>query len=252
MSLKKNTRKEERPELTIVIPVFNEIGNVESLTSEIERALAGSLRFEIVFVNDSSDDGTLEALKVLKSQKSYLRVFTHKKRCGQSAAILTGVRVAKASLVATLDGDGQNNPKDLTKLYDVYVNSSEKDNKLMICGYRSKRQDNFIKVLSSKVANSIRSKLLRDGTIDTGCGIKLFRAQDFLDLPIFDHMHRFLPALILRDGGRIISTEVVHRSRGHGNSKYGLFDRLWVGIIDICGVMWLKRRKINVEVDELE
>jgi len=251
MVFEEYTNNEECPDLTVVIPVFNEIGNIENLTSEIEKTLLGSLNFEIVFVNDSSDDGTLEMLKVLKSQKPYLRVFSHKKRFGQSAAIVTGVRAAKGSLVATLDGDGQNNPEDLINLYNLYVKSSGNENKIMICGYRLKRQDNFIKVLSSKVANSIRSKLLGDNTIDTGCGIKLFKAQDFLDLPIFDHMHRFLPALLLRDGGRIISTEVVHRSRGHGNSKYGLFDRLWVGIIDIFGVMWLKHRKIKVEVEEI-
>jgi dolichol-phosphate mannosyltransferase len=238
--------------LSVVVPVHNEADNLEPLILEIQAALDGVVSYEIIYINDYSRDGTPEKLVQLNRKIDVLRVLTHQKQSGQSAAVRSGVMAAGAPLVATLDGDGQNNPADIPNLLTAYREQSGSNPKLMICGHRAKRQDSFTKRISSKIANSIRASLLGDSTPDTGCGLKIFRVQDFLDLPNFDHMHRFLPALMIRSGGQVVSVEVSHRPRERGKSKYGTMDRLWVGITDLIGVMWLKRRQINPEVEESE
>ena len=236
----------------MVVPVHNEADNIEPLITEIMTALEGVESYEIIYVNDCSRDGTPEKLTALNRQTACLRVLTHAKQAGQSAAIRTGVKAARGALIATLDGDGQNDPADVPNLLRAYQENLAGNPKIMIAGHRAQRQDSFIKRLSSKVANGIRASLLGDATPDTGCGLKVFRREDYLELPNFDHMHRFLPALMLRNGGKVISVEVSHRSRERGKSKYGTLDRLWVGIIDLFGVMWLKRRAVNPNVEESE
>ena len=227
------------PALSVVVPVHNELDNVANLISEIVATLSGVCTFEMVFVNDASKDGTLAVLTTLLTQHLNLRVYSHTKQSGQSTAVRTGVMRASADWVVTLDGDGQNNPADIPKLL------SERDNcGLQACfaGWRKDRRDTWLKRVSSKVANAVRSRLLRDATPDSGCGIKLFPRRAFLELPYFDHMHRFLPALFARSGLPTKSVVVSHRARVAGVSKYGLWNRLWVGIVDIIGVAWLQRR----------
>jgi len=234
--------KDYLPELSVVIPVHNEAGNIRPLVGEIRAALDGLLEYEIVYVDDGSSDATLQYLIELRSEFSRLRLLCHQRSCGQSAAVLTGVRAARAPWIATLDGDGQNDPADIPALLAARDESAAAHGPQLICGYRRRRKDNWLKRLSSRVANRVRSSLLRDNTPDTGCGLKLFKRDTFLALPHFDHMHRFLPALVLRSGGQIACVEVNHRPRVHGKSNYGLHNRLWVGIVDMFGVMWLQRR----------
>ncbi len=244
-----DTNIQSAPALSVVVPVHNEVENIEPLIAEIMATLEGVERYEIIYINDCSRDSTLERLTSLDQKFKVLRVLTHQKRSGQSAAIRTGVKAARGDLIATLDGDGQNDPEDIPKLLKAYREQAVADARILIAGFRARRQDSFIKRLSSKIANGIRSSLLGDATPDTGCGLKIFRREDFLDLPGFDHMHRFLPALMIRNGGQVISVEVSHRPREHGKSKYGTLDRLWVGIMDLIGVLWLKRRPINPSVN---
>ncbi|MEO5702844.1 MAG: glycosyltransferase family 2 protein [Gammaproteobacteria bacterium] len=227
------------PELSVVIPVHNEAENIGPLVSEIRATLDGMFDYEIIYVDDGSSDDTLQRLTELRREVAHLRVFHHQKSCGQSTAVLTGVHAARAAWIVTLDGDGQNDPADIPALLAA---RGEPDAPQLICGYRRKRNDTWLKRLSSRVANGVRAGLLKDNTPDTGCGLKLFSRAAFLKLPHFDHMHRFLPALVLRNGGRVAGVNVNHRPRGHGKSNYGLHNRLWVGIIDIVGVMWLQRR----------
>ncbi len=244
-----DTNIQSAPALSVVVPVHNEVENIEPLIAEIMATLEGVERYEIIYINDCSRDSTLERLTSLDQKFEVLRVLTHQKRSGQSAAIRTGVKAARGDLIATLDGDGQNDPEDIPKLLKAYREQAVADARILIAGFRARRQDSFIKRLSSKIANGIRSSLLGDATPDTGCGLKIFRREDFFDLPGFDHMHRFLPALMIRNGGQVISVEVSHRPREHGKSKYGTLDRLWVGIMDLIGVLWLKRRPINPSVN---
>lgn len=244
-----DTNIQSTPALSVVVPVHNEVENIEPLIAEIMATLEGVERYEIIYINDCSRDSTLERLTSLDQKFKVLRVLTHQKRSGQSAAIRTGVKAARGDLIATLDGDGQNDPEDIPKLLKAYREQAVADARILIAGFRARRQDSFIKRLSSKIANGIRSSLLGDATPDTGCGLKIFRREDFFDLPGFDHMHRFLPALMIRNGGQVISVEVSHRPRERGKSKYGTLDRLWVGIMDLIGVMWLKRRPINPSVN---
>ena len=196
------------------------------------------MKHEIIYVNDGSTDATLSTLKQLQKKYKQLRVISHQQSCGQSTAVRTGVKFARYDWVATLDGDGQNNPADIPKLIDAVSEGVE----LVGGNRRLSRRDTFIKRISSVIANTVRSAMLRDDTPDTGCGLKLFQREAFLDLPYFDHMHRFLPALIKRRGGKIVSVHVQHRNREHGKSNYGTIDRLIVGIVDLFGVAWLQRR----------
>jgi dolichol-phosphate mannosyltransferase len=228
-------------DLSVVVPVLNEAENVAALVAEIAAALDGLVAYEMVYVDDGSTDGTVVALMALTSQYPALRIIRHAKRCGQSAAIRTGVKAATGRFIATLDGDGQNDPADIPKLW-AQVRKDPTAKPLMLAGQRAKRQDSWSKRYSSKAANKIRRSLLKDDTPDTGCGLKLFPRDVFLDFPYFDHMHRFLCALMIRAGGEIISVPVNHRPRLRGASKYGFWDRLWVGIFDLIGVIWLQQR----------
>lgn len=240
------------PKLSVVIPARNEAGNLPVLFDEIRRALDGRLPFEIVCVDDGSDDETPSELKGLLKQSGDLRVIRHDASCGQSTAVLSGVRASRAPLIATLDGDGQNDPADIPALLDAW-DAQRGDNPLLIIGHRTARHDTWLRRLSSRIANGVRGWLLGDRTPDSGCGLKVFRRADYLNLPYFDHMHRFTPALILRDGGRAVSVPVGHRPRREGKSKYGLHNRLWVGIVDLFGVRWLMRRSRRPgDVQELE
>jgi dolichol-phosphate mannosyltransferase len=234
--------------LSVVVPVRNEAGNIEPLVKEIAAVLGRLPAFEIVYVDDGSDDGTAAELARLRAVVRQLRVVTHARSCGQSTAILTGVSRASYPWVATLDGDGQNDPADILKLLDRLAAAAPEENLQMLTGWRALRRDTWLRRLSSRVANGVRARILRDRTPDTGCGLKLFSREVFLRLPYFDHMHRFLPALVRRQGGQVESVVVSHRPRTRGISKYGLFDRLWVGIVDLAGVGWLMARSHVPEV----
>lgn len=230
------------PELSLVIPVRNEADNIAPLIAEIRAALDGKLDYEVIYVDDGSDDASPQRLRDARRDFARLRVIRHRQSCGQSTSILSGVRAARSEWIATLDGDGQNDPADILKLHAESRAAAPPAHLQLIAGYRRKRRDTWLKRLSSRVANAVRGRMLRDYTPDTGCGLKLFARDTFLALPYFDHMHRFLPALFLRHGGSVTSVEVNHRPRTRGTSNYGLFDRLWVGIVDMLGVMWLQRR----------
>jgi dolichol-phosphate mannosyltransferase len=228
-------------DLSVVIPVKNEATNVAPLVAELRAALDGLLDYEIVFVDDGSEDGTAAEVARLQAEAPHVRLLRHMRCCGQSAAIRSGVRAARAAWIATLDGDGQNDPANIPKLWRIGLTAPEAP-PLLIAGYRESRQDGWTKRFASQIANRVRRRLLGDDTPDTGCGLKLFPRSLFLDLPYFDHMHRFLPALVLREGGIVRSIRVNHRARRGGVSKYGIFDRLGVGVVDLFGVIWLKRR----------
>jgi len=229
------------PAVSVVVPVRNEAGNIALLVAEIAKALEGQWSFEVVYVDDGSTDATEAELKRLMTQHAWLRRVRHKQSCGQSAAVRTGVAAARAPIVATLDGDGQNDPKFIPAL----VRALEAGNPRvgLVAGQRVGRKSGGFKKLQSKIANAVRGAVLRDGTRDTGCGLKAFRRAVFLGLPYFDGLHRFLPALIRREGLDIGYVDVVDRPRAHGVSNYGLWDRLWIGIFDLAGVWWLIRRK---------
>ncbi len=239
----------DTPALSIVIPVLNEAENVAPLTHEIVAALGSSLPFEVVFVDDGSTDQTVAHVRDLQREISRVRLLRHAARCGQSAAIRTGVRAARAQWVVTLDGDGQNDPRDIPLLMRVLHEDATNAVKL-VTGIRRARRDSWMRRASSRVANTVRRLLLDDGTPDTGCGIKLFHRDTFLEIPAFDHMHRFLPALFQREGARVVSIDVHHRPRVFGRSKYGVGNRLWVGIVDLFGVRWLMRRTSRVDAIE--
>jgi dolichol-phosphate mannosyltransferase len=238
-------------DLSVVVPVKDEEGNIAPLIKEICSVLDGLLAYEIVYVDDGSSDQTWERLVALSAELSQLKIVRHRKCCGQSIAIYTGVKAARAPLVATLDGDGQNDPADIPRLLEVFNSSDSPVGLQLVIGHRRKRQDNWLKRISGRVANRVRGYLLKDRTPDTGCGLKLFPRETFLDLPFFDHMHRFLPALIIRNGGAVLSVSVNHRPRQHGQSHYGIWDRLWLGLVDLLGVMWLQRRSKTAEVEEV-
>jgi dolichol-phosphate mannosyltransferase len=229
------------PELSIVLPVHNEADNIGPLVDEIVAALDGRVPYEIVAVDDHSSDDTPRRLEEKARTVAALRIIRHGRNAGQSTAVHSGVRFACAPLIATLDGDGQNDPADIPALLDAY-RARHADRPLLIAGHRTDRRDTFVTRASSKIANAVRGFMLKDRTPDTGCGLKLFERDTFLALPYFDHMHRFLPALVLRAGGEVMSVPVRHRPRTRGASHYGIHNRLWVGLVDLCGVMWLTRR----------
>lgn len=237
-----------QPQVSVVVPVFNERDNIAPLVREITAALRGVLPFEIVYVDDCSKDDSRAVLKALQTEVPELRVFGHSRQSGQSTAIRNGVKQARADWIATLDGDGQNDPADIPKL--LAARDAADPAIKLFAGWRVQRKDSGSKRWASKAANAIRSRLLRDETPDTGCGIKLFERAVFLDLPYFDHMHRYLPALVKRAGWRSVSVPVNHRERGAGVSKYNNLGRAWVGIADLRGVSWLiKRSKITDTVE---
>ncbi len=237
------------PLLSVVVPVRNEAPNIRPLIVEITAALRG-LDHQIVYVDDGSSDATAAELRAMLQEQPRLTVRRHRASCGQSAAIVTGVRAAAGEWIATLDGDGQNDPADIARL----LQQARSDNgpaPVLFAGYRTERRDSPMKRFSSQVANRVRRALLRDATPDSGCGLKLFRRAAFLELPHFDHMHRFLPALFIRAGGRVRSVPVNHRHRLRGRSNYGTLDRLAVGVVDLAGVAWLQRRWRRPEVETL-
>jgi dolichol-phosphate mannosyltransferase len=240
------------PALSVVVPVHDEAENVQPLVEEIGRALDGWIDYEIVYVDDASGDATPQLLADLARRHTRLRVLRHVTNCGQSTAIATGVRHARSPVVVTLDGDGQNDPADIQQLWQRWqTERAPGDNvPLLLAGWRVQRRDTVLRRFSSRVANGVRSRLLGDATPDTGCGLKMFERETFLRLPFFDHMHRFMPALVLRQGGRVVSVPVRHRPRMLGRSHYGVWNRLWVGIVDICGVIWLRRRMRLTAVQE--
>jgi dolichol-phosphate mannosyltransferase len=228
------------PAVAVVVPVRNETGNIAPLVAEIATALDGQWPFEIVYVNDGSTDGTEAELQRLMAFYPYLRRVRHKHSCGQSAAVRSGVSAARAPIVVTIDGDGQNDPAFIPAILRTLEAGAPAMG--MVAGQRTARKGKF-KSFQSRIANAVRGAVLRDGTRDTGCGLKAFRRDTFLNLPYFDGLHRFLPALVKRDGFTIGYVDVVDRSRHTGVSNYGLWDRLWVGILDLAGVWWLIRRK---------
>ena len=239
-----------QPQLSVVIPAFNEEGNIGALLAECVAALRGVVDFEVIFVDDHSRDGTLAALQAAKAHTPELRVIAHETQSGQSTAIRTGVKAARGAWVATLDGDGQNDPADLPKL--LAARDAGAPGVKLYAGWRVNRQDTGSKKWASKWANGIRSRLLRDATPDTGCGTKLFERAAFLDLPYFDHMHRYLPALMQRAGWQTVSVPVNHRPRGAGASKYTNLGRALVGVRDLMGVAWLIKRSKLTATRELE
>jgi dolichol-phosphate mannosyltransferase len=229
--------------LSVVVPARDEAPNIVPLVGEIRRALEGRFDYEIICVDDGSEDRLHDALRAARAEMgARLRVLRHERSCGQSTAVWNGVRAANGEVIATLDGDGQNDPADVPRVVETLL-EHERDSVRLVTGHRTRRSDSFIRVLSSRIANGVRGTLLKDRTPDTGCGLKAFRREVFLALPYFDHMHRFLPALIQRQGGRVLSVPVNHRSRTRGRSKYGIHNRLWVGIVDLIGVAWLLRRE---------
>jgi len=243
----------ESPQLSVVVPVFNEQDNVAPLVGEIVAALRGRASdeggdFEIVYVDDHSTDATFDTLRRLKAEVPELRVLRHVTNSGQSTAIRTGVKAARGQWIATLDGDGQNDPADIPKLLAQRAQSAAEVK--LFAGWRVNRQDSGSKRWASRLANAIRTRMLRDDTPDTGCGTKLFEREAFLELPFFNHMHRYLPALMQRAGWKTLSVPVNHRHRSTGVSKYNNLDRALVGIADLRGVAWLIRRGKVTRVEE--
>jgi dolichol-phosphate mannosyltransferase len=228
-------------DVSIVVPVRNEAENVAPLIAEISAALDGRWAYEIIYVNDGSTDATPQRLAGIMKQRRNLRQINHAASSGQSAAVRSGVRAARGAIVATLDGDGQNDPAFLPKLIAAIENGGDRIG--LAAGQRIGRKDTGFKKMQSRIANAVRNAILRDGTRDTGCGLKAFRRDVFLIMPYFDGLHRFLPALVRREGYDIAYVDVIDRPRHSGVSNYGFFDRLWIGIMDLAGVWWLIRRK---------
>lgn len=239
------------PLISVVVPAFNEAENVENLATEIDQALS-DLSYEMIFIDDASTDDTKSVLVEMKSRFPHLRVLSHRQNSGQSRGVRSGVRAARAEIIATLDSDGQNDPADIPKLYQQLTRADAPETLAMVGGRRAKRIDSAAKKLASRFGNGVRKRLLKDDADDTGCGLKLFRKDAFLALPYFDHIHRYIPALMLREGYAIEFADVNHRAREFGVSKYTNFGRLKVSLADLRGVIWLRKRmKLPGGVDEL-
>jgi len=234
------------PAVSVVVPVRNEADNIVPLINEIVAALGARWAYEIIYVDDGSSDATPARIAELRKSIPALRQVRHAASCGQSAAVRTGVRFARGAIVVTLDGDGQNNPAFLPQLIATIEQGGDRIG--LAAGQRVGRKDTGFKRLQSKIANRVRNMILHDGTRDTGCGLKAFRREVFLSLPYFDGLHRFLPALVRREGLDIAYVDVIDRPRHAGVSNYGFFDRLWIGIMDLAGVWWLIRRKKSTPV----
>ncbi len=233
----------DTPLFAVVAPMLNEAGNIEQMAREIAEACAPIGPCEAIFVNDGSTDDSSAVISRLREEFPWLREVRHAKACGQSAAVRSGVRSAKAPVICTIDGDGQNPPSEIPKLVLPLI--GEDDGPGLVAGQRVDRQDTASKKIASRMANKLRSRLLKDDTRDTGCGLKAFRREVFLSLPFFDHIHRYLPALVKREGLEIMLVDVSHRAREAGDSKYTNFGRALVGVQDLLGVAWLlKRRKL--------
>lgn len=228
-------------DVSVVVPVMNEEDNIIPLIRETVAALEGE-SFEVVIVDDCSTDATWDLLARAKAEFAELRCLKHDINCGQSSSIRTGIAAARGGIIAVMDGDGQNDPADFPALLARYRDPTTPQNLAMVQGHRQKRKDTVSKKLASKLGNGIRQWLIRDGAPDTGCGIKVFSRDVFVRLPYFDHMHRYMAALVLREGFQVDFVPVNHRARAHGQSKYGNFDRALVSIRDLMGVMWLQRR----------
>ncbi|OXE36594.1 MAG: dolichol-phosphate mannosyltransferase [Phenylobacterium zucineum] len=236
-------------DISIIVPVFNEEGAAPALAREIATAFAGR-RYEMIFVDDMSRDDTRRVLTDLKAELSHLRVLAHRANSGQSRAVRSGILGARGGVIVTLDGDGQNDPADGPKLVDALLSGGP--NLALVGGERIKRQDSFAKKVASRFGNGIRKRLLKDTANDTGCGLKAFHRDAFLRLPYFDHIHRYLPALMLREGYEVAFLPVNHRHRQTGASKYTNLGRLWASLSDLAGVIWLQSRARNpVGVDEI-
>jgi len=230
--------------ISVVVPVLNEAENIRALIGEIVAASERTPIREIVYVDDGSTDETLRLLREEMLRVPMLRVVHHDRPMGQSAAFLSGGRAASQELLAFIDGDLQNDPADIALLYERYRTEAAQRPKIAVLGQRAKRNDSTLRRISSRLANRLRAAVLNDGTRDTGCSLKLIRREDFLDLPYFDHMHRFLPALLLRNGVKLAHVQVSHRARVHGTSKYGFWNRALVGATDLMGAAWLARRRL--------
>ena len=240
----------EQIAISAIVPVHNEQDNVKKLLDEILSVSGLCGISEIIFVDDCSNDETAARLGKLEQEVKLLTVLSHQAQCGQSAAIYTGILHANSDWIVTMDGDGQNNPADISALVNA-LNSSGNKNIKLVNGNRNRknnRQDSFVKKLSSKVANSIRSTLLQDDIPDSGCGLKLMCRATYLQLPYFNNIHRFTPALFIRTGAELLSVDVSHRPRERGSSHYGIWNRLWIGIIDLLGVSWLMRKGYKAKV----
>ena len=232
------------PAVSLVVAVKNEAENVAPLTDEIAAAMNGRWSFELVFVNDGSTDDTGVMLRRLMAERQWVRQINHAATCGKAAAVRTGVAAARAPLIVTLDGDCQNDPSFIPAMVRALETGGARVG--LVAGQRVGRRDSRFKRVQSRIANAVRGAILRDGTRDTGCGLKAFRRETFLALPFFDGVHRFLPALVRRDGYEVAYVDVIDRPRLHGRSNYGFWDRLWVGILDLAGVWWLIRRRKRV------
>lgn len=230
----------DSPRLSVVVPVKNEAGNIAPLVAEIERACA-DFPFEVIYVDDGSSDATPVILEEVRAMRPWLRVLRHGASAGQSAAVRSGVLAARGPIIATLDGDGQNDPAFIPSLLAALDEAGEGAG--LAQGQRRGRKDGRFKMLQSRIANGVRGRILKDSTRDTGCGLKVFRRHVYLRLPYFDALHRFMPALVFREGYTVVHRDVIDRPRLTGTSNYGMFDRLWVGLLDLAGVWWLIRRK---------
>ncbi|HEX3984871.1 MAG TPA: glycosyltransferase family 2 protein [Rhizomicrobium sp.] len=237
------------PELSVVVPVFNEAGNILPLLDEVEAALNDVCTYEVIFIDDGSSDGSAEELLQAQARSPAVRLFKHVKRSGKSAGLVTGFWAAQAPWIQTLDGDRQNDPADVARIWKKIQPIPEGLG--IVAGVRNRRNDGAIKWASSRIANFVRRNMLRDDTADTGCGFKLIRRDAALRLPFFDGMHRFLPALVRRQGYSIAQEKIEDRPRVAGLSKYGFFGRLGAGIFDLMGVFWLMRRGTQATAREL-
>jgi dolichol-phosphate mannosyltransferase len=236
----------KRVDVSVLIPVRNESGNVGPLLAEIEAVLNGGAAFEVIYVDDGSTDDTVSELMRLARARPWLRVLSHEASCGQSCAVRTGARAARGGILVTMDGDGQNDPAYIPALVAALAAGGEGVG--LVAGQRLGRKDTGFKRWQSRTANAVRARVLKDGTRDTGCGLKAIRRDVYLSLPYFDALHRFMPALVKREGHGIAYVDVIDRPRLTGQSNYGFLDRLWVGILDLYGVWWLLRRRRRVPV----
>lgn len=233
--------------ISVVVPVHNEAGNILTLGREVSAVLVPRGRHEIIFVDDASQDDTAAQIRALALRQPNVRLIRHLRRSGQSTAVWNGVQAARYPQIVVLDGDLQNDPRDIPALLAAREGHPGGERVGLVIGHRRRRQDSVLRRWSSKIANGVRRRILHDETPDTGCGLKLIERALFLQLPYFDHMHRFMPALVQQLGYRVVSVPVSHRPRVSGRSKYGIGNRLWVGLVDLCGVWWLARRNRRIE-----